>query len=102
MQLGDPGLSLSHPLLGFRLDHKEFLRYCVHSDISSAPDLARAEEPSPPPRPFPPSLNPSDHFPHGIKALDSRTLIVKLFSIGFMATHSWISSWSGRQPAWKG
>lgn len=52
-------------------------------------------------RHFLPSLDPSDHFPCGMKGLD-KILIVKLFSIEFVATHSWISSWSGQQPAWKG
>lgn len=72
------------------------------SDISSTPDLTRAEEPRPHYRPFLPSLDPYDHFPCGIKALDNKAFIVKLFSIGFTATQSWISSWSGPQPAWKG
>lgn len=42
---------------------------CVLSDISSTPDLTRAEEPSPHHRPFPPSLNPHDHFPCSDKSL---------------------------------
>lgn len=100
--MGDPGCSFSPLLLGFHLDCKEFLRhYCVLRDISSAPDLTRLEEPRPHHRLVPPSFDPYDHFPCRIKALDNKTFIVKLFSIGFMTTRSWISSWSGPQPAWK-
>lgn len=64
-----------------------------------APSLAELKSPAL--RHFLPSLDPSDHFPCGMKGLD-KILIVKLFSIDFVATHSWISSLSGQQPAWKG